>query len=223
LGRCADSRPMRSSSTMHVAQGLGPALSAWPRTRISCRGIHRAHRQHSQRGAIGRRRDRMESFLHAHKAARIERIRRRRVRSSAGGGLQFVSRLHGPRLYLLGSWSSTHALTRAPPWGLERERAPDDIPSVAAARGLMHAAARWGRHWKGLHGFPRRGRAWSVGYVARSEGRGARANPGGVHWSLVVGGRIRGECRIVQSFVPEHGAVSWTLAASTSGGRGAIL
>jgi hypothetical protein len=33
----------------------------------------------------------------------------------------------------------------------------------------MHAAARWGWHCNGLHGFPRRGRAWSVRDVARSE------------------------------------------------------
>jgi hypothetical protein len=143
---------------------------------------------------------------------------------AADCNLSLVYPAHGPRLYLLGSWSSTHARTgTGTAMGLEGERAPDDIPSVAAARGLMHAAARWGWHWKGLHGFPRRGRAWSVGYVARTEGRGARANPGGVHWPLVVGGRIRGECSIVHSFVPEHRAVSSTLAAATRGGRGASL
>jgi hypothetical protein len=137
LGRFANITVMRSLATMHVAQGPHRVWSLGP----DAVRIHGAHRQHSQGGAIGQRR-----VAAAHADSRRRPTRARTMENRALGGVQAICVSFARSAAI----SAVLSLGRgALSWGLGGSARTDDIPSGrGAARGLMHAAAKWGSHCK---------------------------------------------------------------------------
>jgi hypothetical protein len=188
-------------------------------------GFHSAHRQHSQRGAIGTRRvarsraqvaGRMlqvagEVLVRAcrqHPLARTHLARSLSLSLSlslSAGARQSGARLHGPLLYLQPRWCGRpercHGDDQVP---LQSRRVGQmTFPRAVLVSGPMHAAAKWGSHWKRIarDSAAREGQRRGCWLAARTGAVGVR-NPGGVHWRCCSAGAsgIRGNaepCAVV--------------------------